>query len=196
MKLAKSQPNEIQHIKNFLKECGWLKDELKHTELEDVDFSEFELLKDFNQKDASEFLFSVVNEIKALYHEKAMWNLETLLDNCADKSLDYLDFNSNIKAGQEAIELLKELRGFAPYCTDHRQRVDDILSKVSVDMKIIYFQPPGIRPQYCEAGMIHESDTEYIWYLDEPCKILISEVKIIDKENVIFDKKSRLIKIK
>ena len=136
MKLAKSQPNEIQHIKNFLKECGWLKDELKHTKLEDVDFSEFELLKDFNQKDASEFLFSVVNEIKSLYYEKAMWNLETLLDNCADKSLDYLDFNSNIKAGQEAIELLKELRGFAPYCTDHRQRVDDILSKVSVDMEV------------------------------------------------------------
>ena len=49
---------------------------------------------------------------------------------------DYLDFNSNIKADQEAIELLKELRGFAPYCTDHRQRVDDILSKVSVDMEV------------------------------------------------------------
>ena len=70
MKLAKSQPNEIQHIKNFLKECGWLKDELKHTELEDVDFSEFELLKDFNQKDASEFLFSVVNEIKHFIMKK------------------------------------------------------------------------------------------------------------------------------
>ena len=111
-------------------------------------------------------------------------------DNAIIKS-DTKDFNSNIKAGQEAIELLKELRGFAPYCTDHRQRVDDILSKVSVDMKIIYFQPTGIRPQYCEAGMIHESDTEYIWYLDEPCKILISEVKIIPKERVKYDKKSR-----
>ena len=51
-------------------------------------------------------------------------------------SSDTKDFNSNIKAGQEAIELLKELRGFAPYCTDHRQRVDDILSKVSVDMEV------------------------------------------------------------
>ena len=44
--------------------------------------------------------------------------------------------NQMEKAGQEAIELLKELRGFAPYCTDHRQRVDDILSKVSVDMEV------------------------------------------------------------
>ncbi len=27
-------------------------------------------------------------------------------------------------------------------------------------METIYFQPKGIRPQYCEAGMIHESDPE------------------------------------
>lgn len=58
-------------------------------------------------------------------------------------------------------------------------------------METIYFQPKGIRPQYCEAGMIHESDPEHIWCLDEPCKILISEVKIIPKENVTYDKKSR-----
>ena len=63
-------------------------------------------------------------------------------------------------------------------------------------MKTVYFQPHGINPQYCEVGMISETDPEYIWYLDEPCKILISEVKIIDKENVIFDKKSRLIRVR
>lgn len=62
-------------------------------------------------------------------------------------------------------------------------------------MNTVYFQPKGINPQYCEVGMISESDPDYIWYLDEPCKILISEVKIIDKENIIFDKKSRLIKV-
>jgi hypothetical protein len=58
-------------------------------------------------------------------------------------------------------------------------------------MTPIYFQPKGIRPQYCEAGMISETDPNYIWYLDEPCKILISEVKIIDKENVYYNKKTR-----
>jgi len=63
-------------------------------------------------------------------------------------------------------------------------------------MNTVYFQPKGINPQYCEVGMISETDPEYIWYLDEPCKILISEVKIIDKENVIFDKKSRLIRVR
>jgi len=63
-------------------------------------------------------------------------------------------------------------------------------------MRTVYFQPPGIKPQYCEVGTILEKDPEYIWYLDEPCKILISKVKIIDKENIIFDKKSRLIRVK
>lgn len=63
-------------------------------------------------------------------------------------------------------------------------------------MSVVYFQPKGIKPQYCEIGMISETDPEYIWYLDEPCKILISEVKIIDKENVIFDKKSRILMVK
>ena len=60
----------------------------------------------------------------------------------------------------------------------------------------IYFQPKGINPKYCEAGMILLTDPDYILYLDEPCKILISEVKIIEKENIIFDKKSRLIRVR
>ena len=63
-------------------------------------------------------------------------------------------------------------------------------------METIYFQPKGIKPKCCEAGMIHESDPEYIWYLDEPCKILISKVKIIPKENVTYDKKSRSYVVK
>jgi hypothetical protein len=63
-------------------------------------------------------------------------------------------------------------------------------------MTTIYFQPPGIRPQYCEVGTISETDPDYIWYLHEPCKILISEVKIIDKENVVYDKALQLHRIK
>ena len=58
-------------------------------------------------------------------------------------------------------------------------------------METIYFQPPGIDPKYCEVGIIHESDPEHIWYLDEPCKILIDKVNTIPKENVSYDKKSK-----
>jgi hypothetical protein len=60
-----------------------------------------------------------------------------------------------------------------------------------INMDTIYFQPPDIKPQYCEVGMIHESDPEHIWYLNEPCKILISDVKIIPTENVTYDKKTK-----
>lgn len=62
-------------------------------------------------------------------------------------------------------------------------------------MELIYFQPANINPKYCEVGMISETDKDYIWYLDEPCKILISEVKIIPKESVVVQKDG-LIKLK
>lgn len=62
-------------------------------------------------------------------------------------------------------------------------------------METIYFQPPGINPQYCEPGIIPEFDKDHIWYLNEPCKILISDVKMIPKENVVYDKKSRLYSV-
>jgi hypothetical protein len=60
----------------------------------------------------------------------------------------------------------------------------------------VYFQPSGIKKEYCEAGMILETDPDYIYYYEEPCKILISEVKIIPKENVIYNKKSGLYIVK
>ena len=60
----------------------------------------------------------------------------------------------------------------------------------------VFFQPKGINPKYCEAGMILKTDSDYIHYYDEPCKILISEVKIIPKENVFYNKKKRWYEVK
>lgn len=37
-------------------------------------------------------------------------------------------------------------------------------------MNVIYFQPPGIKPNVCKAGMFSETYPEYIWYLDNLCK--------------------------
>jgi len=59
----------------------------------------------------------------------------------------------------------------------------------------VYFQPKGINKNYCEAGIILDRDKDYIYYLDEPCKILISEVEIIDKSRIILQKNG-LIKVK
>lgn len=60
----------------------------------------------------------------------------------------------------------------------------------------IYFQPPGINPNYCESGIISDTDPLYIWYYNEPCKILISDVKIISSEDVIYDQKNKIHKVK
>ena len=59
-------------------------------------------------------------------------------------------------------------------------------------MEAIYFQPKDIDKKYCEVGMISETDPEYIWYLDEPCKVLIKDVEIIEKSRVTYDKKQRI----
>jgi hypothetical protein len=61
---------------------------------------------------------------------------------------------------------------------------------------LIYFQPPNINPNYCEIGILGINDENYIWYLDEPCKILASDVKIVAKENVFYNKKKRLYELK
>lgn len=58
--------------------------------------------------------------------------------------------------------------------------------------KTVYFQPPDINPKYCEVGMIMDSDPDYIWYINEPCKVLINDVKLIDKDMVKYDKKKGL----
>ena len=63
-------------------------------------------------------------------------------------------------------------------------------------MNIIYFQPPDINPKYCEVGYFVDSDPGYIYYSEEPCKILASEVKIIDMERIIYDKNSGVYRVK
>jgi hypothetical protein len=60
----------------------------------------------------------------------------------------------------------------------------------------VYFQPKGINPKYCEAGIFLKNDPNYIYYYYGPCKILISEVKIIPKENVFYNKKIRCYEVK
>ena len=55
--------------------------------------------------------------------------------------------------------------------------------------KCIFFQPPGIQPDFCEAGIIWSDDPQYVYHVFEPYKILISEVKIIPKEKVQRDNK-------
>lgn len=67
--------------------------------------------------------------------------------------------------------------------------------EVKSQVEVIYFQPKGINPNYCEAGMLMDNDKDYIYCLDEPCKILLTDVKIIPSENVVVDKRRGVYKV-
>ena len=63
-------------------------------------------------------------------------------------------------------------------------------------MKTIFFQTKVLKPEYCEIGMIEEENPTHVYYLDEPCKMPIDEIDIIEKDFVGYDKKKKLYYIK
>lgn len=103
MKLAKTSHEEIDTLFNVLNEVGWLHKELKHTDFEDIDFSEFEILSKFD-KNPEDFLKELVRHLASINFQRIIWNCRTLLDNCADPNLSHLDFSPEIKAGLELLE--------------------------------------------------------------------------------------------
>jgi hypothetical protein len=54
-------------------------------------------------------------------------------------------------------------------------------------MEYVYFQTKNIDKKYCEFGLILEIDKQFVSYLWEAKKVLISDVKIIEQKNVYFD---------
>lgn len=132
MQLAISREKEINDINDFLRECSWLSDEFKRSDFEDLDFEEFELFQKFDKKDPAGFLSDLVRHAKNLYWEKAIFNLQTLLDNCADKTLDHLDFNVEIKRGFAAVELLKNINeclSEEKEISEYKKKITDLLNQ-------------------------------------------------------------------
>lgn len=110
MKVAIIKDKEIASIKDFFQECGWLSDELRKISLSEVDFqTHYEVFNRFDTHKSKLFLSRLVSHANGMSWEKMLMNLRVLLDNCADPELDHLDFNKEIKAGFEAINLLKEM---------------------------------------------------------------------------------------
>ncbi len=55
--------------------------------------------------------------------------------------------------------------------------------------KVVYFQPEGIKLEFCEIGIMYHDEPDFIYYLNEPCKTPVCMVKIIPSERVQCDKK-------
>jgi len=107
MRLAKTNHEEIDRLQSALNEVEWLHKELKNTDFEDVDFSEFEIMSKFDKTKPEAFLGDLVHHLAAIHFQRILWNCKTLLDNCADPELSHLDFNPDIKAGLELLEKSK-----------------------------------------------------------------------------------------
>lgn len=107
MKLSKSTESEIDRIVDILNEFESLREHLSFSNLEDVDHSEFEILN-FKNKDSEETLEYILKLIDSSKIRKALFNLSTLLENCADPECDTLEFNKDITRGLELLELEKQ----------------------------------------------------------------------------------------
>ena len=104
MKVGKTSDAEIQTVFDFMNELSWLHDALRRTSFEDVDFSEFTLLKRMDTSSAETLLYDLAHYAKNCFYERVLVNCHVMLENCADKDLNYLDFNPDIKRGSELLE--------------------------------------------------------------------------------------------
>ena len=133
MKLAVTNETEIEQLKDLCSQIEEFGKELRTYNYEDIDLTED---KDYytilypiwkGSDSIEEFMESVFKEFDAVHHSRILFNLSTLLDNCADKNLSHLDFNPEIKKGFEAIELLKEINDYIKPSTENYIGFDSIL---------------------------------------------------------------------
>jgi len=110
MKLAITSSDEIMQLLQFLNDCECLREDLQNKEPKDIDFSEYKILGKgffFSKDDYEDLLSSVLHYVDNIHFHRILWNADVLLKNCADLSIDTLDFSPDIKRGLELVELEK-----------------------------------------------------------------------------------------
>lgn len=116
MRVAKTNEEEITRLNTLLQEIEWLsKDFRSGNDFAYINWDDFEKLQDLPRTDVEDFLKVLCHKIAGNHFGRILMNCITLLENCADKNLDYLDYNPQIKAGFEAFEMLEEIhKGITP----------------------------------------------------------------------------------
>jgi len=108
LKLARATEKEIDDLWQFLNELTSLNNNIQMEHLGSIDWDEYEILSDFDHESYDTFMCDVVEYLSGLRHDKILFNLTTLMENCADLKSDVLDFNKEIKEGMELYENRKE----------------------------------------------------------------------------------------
>lgn len=104
IKLAVTSEKEIMSLLDILNEIEQLSGELNMYQLEEIDLSEFEILKDFRKDDIEEFLEDLVSHLSGIHFHCILLNCLTMLQNCADPDCDTLEFHPDIKKGLDLLE--------------------------------------------------------------------------------------------
>jgi hypothetical protein len=142
MKVAKTNQEEISRLNSLLNEIECMsKDFRSGNDFSDLEWAGYEIFEELPKDDAEKFLKVLCHKIAGIHFQIILFNCSTLLDNCADENQDTLDFNPTIKAGFEAIKLLKEIYDYlASNPKNHiysesilHEKIKSLLSKFPVD---------------------------------------------------------------
>lgn len=107
MTVARATETEIKQVRDFLNELGFINRYFHNEALFAIkqNSDEFEVLSKFRTDEPENFIEDICRYVDNIRHECVLFNLTTLMDNCADLELDHLDFNSKLKRGLELVEL-------------------------------------------------------------------------------------------
>ena len=110
MKVTKTNQEEITRLNSLLNEIEWVSKDLRSGySFSDIEWEGYESLEELPKDNSEDFLEVLCHKISGNHFQRILFNCSTLLENCADKNSDTLDFNPKIKLGFEAIDLLQEI---------------------------------------------------------------------------------------
>ncbi|MDY3362594.1 hypothetical protein PG623_01125 [Riemerella anatipestifer] len=113
MKVTKTTKEEISKLNLLLNEIEWLsKDFRSGMDFSNLEWEGYERLEELPKDDAEEFLKVLCHKIAGNHFQRVLMNCSVLLENCADKNEETLEFNPEIKLGFEAVALLKEIHEY------------------------------------------------------------------------------------
>lgn len=104
MKLAKASYEEIDSLLAVLSDIERLSKELEYQYLNSIDFSDYQVIGKFDKGDTEQFLHDILKHIANIHFQRILFNLTTLLENCADPDSKTLEFSPKIKAAFELLE--------------------------------------------------------------------------------------------
>lgn len=105
LRVSKTNDDEIFKLNSLLNEIeGLSKDFRSGRGFDDIDWEDYEELSTLPKNDIEEFLIKLTHLISSVHFQRILFNCSTLLENCADPDLDYLDFNKDIKEGLNLLE--------------------------------------------------------------------------------------------